>query len=335
MRRAILTIAAAAALLLTAAPPASAGETRCVGTLGPGTVDNLLVPSGGTCRLFGTQVRGNVRVEADARFDASSADIAGNVDCERAPANSSQCRLRNRTRVGGSIKLLEGVTSSTSDGVRIDGDVTCDRCRRSDLGSGTEVGGDVQVKEATEGSVNTGGSPGAARLSVGGDVELLASRGGLTLFNTDVRATSRSRATPASWWWATPASQTSSAGTSRSSRTTFSFARAERNTVGGDFQLFGNQGPSTSWQTTSATCSARRTHRLRRVLGTPRRRRRISAPRCERRARGGAKRSHGHVRSDALALAAISLLRMVRLSCGHPSGERPVARTRDDDLAGA
>lgn len=239
MRRAILTIAAAAALLLTAAPPASAGETRCVGTLGPGTVDNLLVPSGGTCRLFGTQVRGNVRVEADARFDASSADIAGNVDCERAPANSSQCRLRNRTRVGGSIKLLEGVTSSTSDGVRIDGDVTCDRCRRSDLGSGTEVGGDVQVKEATEGSVNTGGSPGAARLSVGGDVELLASRGGLTLFNTDGRATSRSRATPASWWWATPASQTSSAGTSRFSRTTFSFARAERNTVGGDFQLFG------------------------------------------------------------------------------------------------
>jgi len=76
MRSLLLTITVTAAALLVPVSAASAEDTRCTGTLGPVVVDNLIVPSGGTCSLVGTQVRGNVRVEPEARLDANRATIA-------------------------------------------------------------------------------------------------------------------------------------------------------------------------------------------------------------------------------------------------------------------
>jgi len=91
------------------------------------------------------------------------------------------------------VKLLAGATFGTND-ADIDGDVQCDGCRRSDLNFGTTVGGDVQIKEAQEGSVNTGTFPGAPRLRVGGDVEFVGNQGGLTSSTPMSRETSRPRA---------------------------------------------------------------------------------------------------------------------------------------------
>jgi hypothetical protein len=51
-----LVFGAAAAL----APPAAADEQQCRGQLGAVTVDNLQVPVGAACALFGTVIQGSL-----------------------------------------------------------------------------------------------------------------------------------------------------------------------------------------------------------------------------------------------------------------------------------
>lgn len=239
----LLTITATTAALLIPTSAAIADDTRCAGTLGPVVVDNLIVPTGSTCSLIGTQVRGNVRVEPKARLDASRATIAGSLECARVnPAVSSQhCLLRNETRLRGSVKLMPGATFATND-ADIEDDVACDGCRRSDLNFGTTVGGDVQIKEAQEGSVNTGTFPGAPRLRVGGDVEFLDSRGGLTLFNTDVVGNLKAEGNSGFMAIGNATQPNTIGGDVQVSKNSFSFAVANSKTVGGDFQLFDNRG---------------------------------------------------------------------------------------------
>lgn len=70
-----LSSAAAAGLLLTAtavvAPSASADERTCRGTLRAVTVDDVKVPRGATCRMYGTRVKGNIKVQSGAKFTAA------------------------------------------------------------------------------------------------------------------------------------------------------------------------------------------------------------------------------------------------------------------------
>ena len=63
------------------APSAWAGDRTCRGTLGKITVDgNVKVPTGKTCTLKGTKVKGNVIVGSRATLRAYSARIDGNLE---------------------------------------------------------------------------------------------------------------------------------------------------------------------------------------------------------------------------------------------------------------
>jgi hypothetical protein len=95
------------AAALTAAP-ASAEERTCRGTLGARTVDNLRVPSGATCTLKGTRVKGTVKVERGATLYASAIHVIGNIQAENA-------RRVNvvRSRIGGSVQIVQSRNGST------------------------------------------------------------------------------------------------------------------------------------------------------------------------------------------------------------------------------
>jgi hypothetical protein len=119
------------------APAATAmSDTPCTGVIGAVTVENVVVPPNAVCKLVGTQVLGNVRVERNATFDATNANIHGNVWSDR----SFFTDLYTGTKVGGDVQIKNSA-------------VDTDIC-------GTEIGGDLQF----EGVVGTLDS---ARVGVG------------------------------------------------------------------------------------------------------------------------------------------------------------------------
>ena len=149
------------AAVLTAAP-ARAEERTCRGTLGATTVDNLRVPSGATCTLTGTRVKGTVKVERGATLYASAIRAIGNIQAENA-------RRVNvvRSHVGGSVQIVQsrngstlsrfdrntvkqdvqyfenrGAVSITSN--RINGNLQCKANNPRPTGGGNIVGGNKQ-----------------------------------------------------------------------------------------------------------------------------------------------------------------------------------------------
>lgn len=96
---ALLTLSA----VLAAAPAALAKETRCVGTIGARTVDNLRVPQGRSCTLEGTCVQGAILVERDATLRATQVRVIGNVQAE----GHRFVSLGNSV-VGGSVQFDQG-----------------------------------------------------------------------------------------------------------------------------------------------------------------------------------------------------------------------------------
>jgi hypothetical protein len=87
------------------APAAQAEERVCRGTIGPTTVDNLLVPQGATCTLNGTRVEGTVKVERNATLTASGIRVKGNVQSE----GFKNITLRQNSVVVGSVQLENGL----------------------------------------------------------------------------------------------------------------------------------------------------------------------------------------------------------------------------------
>jgi hypothetical protein len=95
------------AAVLTAAP-ALAEERSCRGTLGATTVDNLRVPSGATCILTGTRVKGTVKVERGATLHASAIRVIGNIQAE----NARRVKVV-RSHIGGSVQIVQSRNAST------------------------------------------------------------------------------------------------------------------------------------------------------------------------------------------------------------------------------
>ena len=87
-----------------AVPSALAEETTCVGTIGARTVDNLRVPSGKSCALDGTYVKGTIYVEANATLKATRVRVIGNVQAE----NHKYVAVVRGSTVGGSIQIDQG-----------------------------------------------------------------------------------------------------------------------------------------------------------------------------------------------------------------------------------
>jgi hypothetical protein len=149
------------AAALTAAP-ARAEERTCRGTLGAKTVDNLRVPSGATCRLTRTRVKGTVKVERGATLYASAIRVVGNIQAE----NARRVNVA-RSHIGGSVQIVQSRNGSTLSKLdrntvkqdvqffenrgaisitrnRINGNLQCKANSRRPTGGGNIVGGSKQ-----------------------------------------------------------------------------------------------------------------------------------------------------------------------------------------------
>lgn len=90
------------------ASPARAEERTCRGTLGARTVDNLRVPSGATCSLNGTKVKGTIKVERGATLNASAIRVIGNIQAE----NARRVDVVG-SHIGGSVQIVQSRNGST------------------------------------------------------------------------------------------------------------------------------------------------------------------------------------------------------------------------------
>lgn len=144
----ILSTAIALALgsLLSGVPAALAEETVCIGTIGPVTLDNVLVPDGRSCTLNGTRVQGTVLVLTDATLSASGVRVNGNIQADGARA----VYLNPGSLVGGNVQIKQG-GSARLDRARVDGDVQLESNRRALRAVKTQVGGNFQVFQNTGG----------------------------------------------------------------------------------------------------------------------------------------------------------------------------------------
>jgi hypothetical protein len=122
MSKRLLAIVLTSVLVLAVAAPAALAEERvCRGTLGAITVDNLRVPSGATCILNATTVKGTLLVERDATLYANGVRVIGNVHSEGFQTVS----IKDGSRVGGSVQLENGNSGGTGKVIssRVKGDL--------------------------------------------------------------------------------------------------------------------------------------------------------------------------------------------------------------------
>ena len=130
------------ALLAAAITPSAAfaEERTCRGSLGARTVDNLRVPTGATCRLTRTYVKGTIKVQRGATLVARRVRVVGNVQAEGA----RKVVVKRRSRVGGSIQVEQG-RRATVRGTRVIGDIQYDHNRGYLRANLNRVGGSIQV----------------------------------------------------------------------------------------------------------------------------------------------------------------------------------------------
>ncbi len=129
-----------AGLLVLPAAQAVAEETTCTGTLRAVTVDNLRVPQGSSCKLYGTRVKGTITVEYRALLRAEGVIVIGNVQGEGARSVS----VLENSRVGGSVQVKQGGSALVSDS-KIEGDVQYDENTSPVRVMRSDVGGNVQI----------------------------------------------------------------------------------------------------------------------------------------------------------------------------------------------
>jgi hypothetical protein len=130
----------AAGLLALPTAQAVAEETTCTGTLLAVTVDNLRVPQGASCKLFGTRVKGTITVETSALLRAENVMVIGNVQGEGARSVS----VIEQSRVGGSVQVKQGGSALVSDST-VEGDVQYDENAAPVRVLRSTVGGSVQI----------------------------------------------------------------------------------------------------------------------------------------------------------------------------------------------
>lgn len=138
----VFAAAAGVAAGISAGLPATAQaeERVCRGSIGARTLDNVRVPSGATCRLTGTYVKGTITVKRGATLVANRVRVVGNVQGE----NARNVVVQRRSRVGGSVQVKQG-RSATVRGTRVIGDIQYDANRGYLRANGNRVGGSIQI----------------------------------------------------------------------------------------------------------------------------------------------------------------------------------------------
>ncbi len=166
MRRHLLTLAVLPLLaggLVLAASPAQADDITCRGTIGAiSTDDNVIVPSGATCRLRGTRIDGNVEVKRGATLIARGVRVDGNIQADGFRRVVVAAHKGKRSRVDGNIQLEDGgkgrIVRTTVDGDiqledngrfkirrnRVDGNLQCEDNSPRPTGRRNQVNGDKE-----------------------------------------------------------------------------------------------------------------------------------------------------------------------------------------------
>ena len=99
MKKLLSSVALAAAFVVAGPLTVIADDTWCVGAMGAGPYDNVIVPAGATCTLTNTIVTGSVKVEPGAKLYVFDAVISGNLQSDGAHT----------------ISVLESTVSVTGD----------------------------------------------------------------------------------------------------------------------------------------------------------------------------------------------------------------------------
>ncbi|HSF99375.1 MAG TPA: hypothetical protein VLA55_11830 [Ornithinibacter sp.] len=140
-------------------PSAAAEERTCRGAIGATTLDNVRVPTGATCTLTGTVLKGTLKVEQGGTLLATRVRVTGNVQSE----GHRYVRVLDSS-VGGSIQLKQGsaldlrrnvvtgdiqLFTNTSGAKyvysnRVNGNLQCKENRPAPVGSGNIVGGNKE-----------------------------------------------------------------------------------------------------------------------------------------------------------------------------------------------
>jgi hypothetical protein len=153
----------------------STSASRCNGTLGAVSVEQVTVPSGASCTLNGTRVRGDVKVGAGATLIADGARIDGNIQAEDALSVST----RNATFVDGDVQVKRRAAVRIEN-TTIDGNLQLEEFGASLVATDSRVNGDLQVKKANAADVSG--------TYVRGNIQLEENRGALVATGNDVRS---------------------------------------------------------------------------------------------------------------------------------------------------
>jgi hypothetical protein len=140
--------------IMSTGPAVLAEERSCSGTLGRITVDNLRVPSGRTCTLNGTTVKGNIVVQRSARLYTSAISVNGSIQAEGA----SYVSIGSRSFINGSVQIDAGGAFVVS---------------------GATIGGSLQV-------VSNSGSSRLSSNAVKGDIQVFSHGRGISITNNRV-----------------------------------------------------------------------------------------------------------------------------------------------------
>ncbi|MBD2625342.1 hypothetical protein [Trichormus variabilis] len=123
-----------------------AEEITCRSTLRAITVDNVRVPSGATCILSGTNVKGTVKVESNATLKASKVNVIGNIQAE----NAKNVVVDSSSVIGGNIQIKKSRAANIINS-RIKQDLQFEENAAKLAASGNTIGGNLQAFKNTGG----------------------------------------------------------------------------------------------------------------------------------------------------------------------------------------
>jgi hypothetical protein len=145
MKRSLLVVALAVTGVVAGAPEALADDVECVGILSGPIHGNIVVPSRQECILEGAEVFGNALAQPESMLFMEESDVHGSVE-------------------------VKALAHTGAFGSSIDGNYKCDDCFFEDV-IDSKVGGSVQIVGADDGDF-------IQASVVHGNVEIVASSAG-------------------------------------------------------------------------------------------------------------------------------------------------------------
>ena len=123
-------------------------EAMCDGIAGDDTYENLEVPEGATCRLVGTNIQGNLVINASANLVASGITVGGNIQS----VEPDSITVNGTSNVGGNIQIRDAMAVEIQE-VTIDGDLQLELNDGLVMAVRSVVGGNLQATQNLGGVV--------------------------------------------------------------------------------------------------------------------------------------------------------------------------------------